>query len=73
MEALLKAPPKKVLSRPKIGLAASDTNLSGSTPGNTTHEPNLKMIKKPRVLRILTLRSSIEKMFLMVLKNFFIG
>jgi hypothetical protein len=30
------------------------------------NDPSLKMIKNPTVLRILILRSSIEKIFLMV-------
>lgn len=71
MEALLNAPPRKVSIKPKIPSGAAP-NLEGSTPGRTMKEPNLKMIRKPIVFRILTLRSSIEKIFLTVEINFFI-
>ena len=70
MEALLNAPPRKVSIKPKIPSGA-DPSLDASTPGRTINEPNLKMMRKPIVLTILTLKSSIEKMFLTVEINFF--
>ena len=71
IEARVNDPPKKVLSRSKIP-PEFPVSLFGSIPGNTMYEPNLKMTKKPIVLRILTRRSSIEKMFFMVVKKRFI-
>lgn len=71
MEALLKAPPRKVSIKPNIPSGAPPS-FDGSTPGSTMNEPNLKMIKNPMVFRILTLKSSIEKMFFTVEINFFI-
>ena len=72
IEALLKAPPKKVSSRPNMPPALS-TNLDGSIPGKVMKEPNLKIIRKPSVLSIRVRSSSIENIFDMVLKNFFIN
>ncbi len=71
IEALLNAPPNKVSRIPKIPVYSS-CKAAGFTPGNTTKEPNLKITRKPNVARILFLSSSIEKMFFMVVKNFFI-
>ena len=59
---MLNAPPKKVSNKANIPLALS-CNLEGSIPGNTTNEPNLKMIKNPTVVKIRDLNSSIEKIF----------
>ena len=71
MDALLNAPPRKVSINPKIPSGA-DPSLDASTPGRTINDPNLKMMRKPIVFTILTLKSSIEKIFLTVEINFFI-
>ena len=71
LEALLNAPPKKVSNKPNIPLALC-CNLEGSIPGNTTNEPNLKMIKNPTVVKIRDFNSSIEKIFLITENNLFI-
>ena len=71
IEALLNAPPKNVSSNPK-NPPTDLTNLSGSIPGNTINEPNRKMTKNPRVMRILSRSSTIDQIFLRVVKNFFI-
>jgi hypothetical protein len=71
MEALLNAPPRKVSIKPKIPSGAAP-NLDASTPGSTMNDPNLKMMRNPMVLKILTLKSSIENIFLTVVINFFI-
>jgi hypothetical protein len=71
MDALLNAPPKKVSNRPNNPPVFALSWL-GSMPGRTTKEPNLKIAIKPKVLRILILRSSIAKMFFNVVINFFI-
>lgn len=72
IDALLKEPPKNVFNKSKIPPCAPAPKILGSTPGRTMKEPNLKMIRNPIVFRILTLRSSIEKIFRMVSKNRFI-
>ncbi len=72
MEALLNAPPKNVSSKPKIP-PASPPNFEGSTPGNTTNDPRRKIMRKPRVFKILVLNSSMENIFFMVVKNFFMA
>jgi hypothetical protein len=67
IDALLNAPPKNVLRYPKIPLVfLLGSSKFGSMPGNTIKDPSLKITRNPIVLRILTLRSSIEKMFFMV-------
>jgi hypothetical protein len=67
MDALLNAPPRKLFKYPNIPLEfLLGSNKFGSIPGSTIKEPSLKMIKYPMVFRILTLRSSMEKMFFMV-------
>ena len=71
MEALLKAPPRKVSIKLNIPSDSPD-NWLGSIPGKTIKEPNLNTIRKPIVFRIRILKSSIEKMFLTVVINFFI-
>ena len=55
-----------------VASAALCGNLEGSIPGNTTNEPNLKMIKNPTVVRIRDLNSSIEKIFLITENNLII-
>jgi hypothetical protein len=70
MDALLNAPPKKVSRRPSKP-PVSPCNWEGSTPGNTMNDPNRKMRIYHKVLRIRVRRSSMEKMFFMVLMNFF--
>ena len=70
MDALEKEPPNSVFKIPSIPESASD-NMVGSTPGNTTNEPSLKITKNPSVARIRFLSSSIAKMFFMVVMNFF--
>lgn len=71
IEALENAPPKMVSNNPKIPCASPD-NLDGSTPGSTTKEPSLNIIKNPIVLKILSLSSSMENIFFMVEKKRFI-
>lgn len=71
IDALLKAPPKKVSIKLNIPSEGPD-NWLGSMPGRTIKEPNLNTIRKPIVFRIRILKSSIEKMFLTVVINFFI-
>jgi hypothetical protein len=69
IEALLNDPPRNVFNRPRIPSVLPEPDKLGcvaSTPGITIYDPNLKMIKYPIVFRILTRRSSMEKMFLMV-------
>jgi hypothetical protein len=67
IDALLNAPPRNVFRYPKIPLVfLVGSNKFGSIPGNTMKDPSLNMIRNPIVFRILTLRSSIEKMFFMV-------
>ena len=72
IEALLNAPPRKVSSKPKMPPALC-CNFDGSIPGSTTKEPNLKIIKKNTVLIILSLSSSIEKIFLIVSNSLIIN
>ncbi len=71
MDARLNEPPKKVLRRSKIPPWVPD-NKFGFTPGSTIYDPKRKIIRNPIVLRIRTRRSSIEKMFFMVVKKRFI-
>jgi hypothetical protein len=71
MEARLKEPPKKVFNKSRIPPCALSPNNVGSIPGSAINDPNLKMIKNPIVFRILTLRSSIEKIFRIVSKKRF--
>ena len=71
MEALLKAPPKKVSIKLKIPSEEPD-NWLGSIPGKTIKEPSLNTIRNPIVFSMRILKSSIEKMFLTVVINFFI-
>ena len=71
MDALLKEPPRNVFNKSKIPPVAPAPNKEASMPGSTMNEPNLKMIKNPIVFRILTLRSSMEKMFRIVSKKRF--
>lgn len=71
MDAFENAPPKMVSKRPNIPWASPD-NLEGSTPGKTTKEPKRNIIKKPMVFNILSLSSSMEKIFFMVEKKRFI-
>ena len=71
MDARLKDPPKKVFRKSKIP-PWLPVNKLGSIPGNTMYEPNLKIIRNPIVFKILTRRSSIAKMFFMVVKKRFI-
>ena len=70
-EAFRKAPPKKVSNKPKIP-SACPVNFDESTPGRVTKDPSLKMIRNPKVFRILVLNSSMENIFFMVSMNFFI-
>jgi hypothetical protein len=72
IEALLKAPPSKLSNIPST---PSDLpgNLFGLMPGSTTKEPNRNITKNNSVFKILLLKSSIEKMFLIVVINFFIN
>jgi hypothetical protein len=72
MDALLNEPPRNVFNKSKIPPCAPAPNKLASMPGSTMNEPNLKMIKNPIVFRILTLRSSIEKIFRIVSKKRFI-
>jgi hypothetical protein len=71
MEAFENAPPRIVSSKPNIPWASPDS-FEGSTPGSTTNEPSLKIIRNPRVLKILSLSSSMENIFFMVEKKRFI-
>lgn len=72
MDALLKEPPRNVFNKSNIPPWAPSSRISGLIPGKTIKDPSLKIIKKPMVFKILTRRSSIEKIFFMVVKNFFI-
>lgn len=71
METRLNDPPKNVFKKSKIPPVFPDKRFA-SIPGNTIYVPNLKMIKNPMVFRILTRRSSMAKMFFMVVKKRFI-
>jgi hypothetical protein len=67
IDALLNAPPRKLFKYPRIPPALRvGSSRFASIPGNTINDPSLKMIRNPMVLRILTRRSSIEKIFFMV-------
>ena len=70
MEALLKAPPSKLSKIPNTPSDLPGRRL-GSMPGSTTKEPKRKMNKNNKVFKIRVLKSSIEKMFLIVVINFF--
>ena len=71
MDALLKAPPRKVSSKPNNPCAEKFIR-SGSIPGSTTNDPKRNIVINKRVLRIRVLNSSIEKIFLIVSINRFI-
>ena len=62
MEALLKAPPKKVSNKPKMP-SACPLNFDGSTPGKTTKEPKRKINSNNKVVKMRPRSSSMEKMF----------
>jgi hypothetical protein len=67
IDALLNAPPRKLLRKPNIPpVFLFGSSRFGSIPGITIKDPSLKMIRKPIVFKILIRRSSIEKMFFMV-------
>jgi hypothetical protein len=66
MDALLNEPPRNVFNKSKIPPRAPAPKTLGLMPGSTMNEPNLKIIRNPIVFRILTLRSSIEKIFRIV-------
>ena len=76
-EALLHAPPVKVLIKPNRSeepeLEAELSSADGITPGKTTKEPNRKMNNIKSVQPMRSLSSLIFQMFWRVVSNLFIG
>jgi hypothetical protein len=67
IDALLKAPPRKLFRYPSIPPELRDgSKRLAFIPGRTIKDPSLKIIRNPIVFRILILRSSIEKIFFIV-------